>query len=1091
MRFESIELHRYGRFTDQEIHFPRQACDFHLVLGANEAGKSTLRQAFHDVLFGIPMTTRMSFLHAGADLSLGARLSGAPGELAFGRRRKRNGGLVNAVGEPLDAEALHPWLGGVNAAFFERMFGLDHERLEQGSRRMLQAGDDVDSVLFQAAAGVASLNVVLESLRNEVGELWAARARNRAWHVAAGQYDAAVARLRAASVRPSAWAEAERELRRVEAQFAQAEEKHASLLVRMRELERLGRLAPILAQIREYEARLESADTEIASRARLAIHENELMRLVQLRVRLADYRAEIERGLSRQQMLGDQLDRLMRQMGRPNTAHDVVEPDNILAQLPSRPLRKELDQLLREARQLRAERDSAERALSERRTEVQALRLEVDQLPQVAISTALNEALESAASAGDINAQLESAQAVSLRERSALETCLARLRHPGLDLPEDPDAAITILADMQSWAPATVNAQVQRRQQLVSEVDAAALRCRESTLELQAATLAVDQFKRQYQAVSREEVLSARRGRDALWAAIHAGSAHVEAHGEQFQTLMKHADLLADQHLRAVDEAARLQGLVHEQERRQAAYDGLLKLHDLARRTLEEFDSEWNRGCTQRKLPPLLPGDMQAWQGAREAALAAHERALAASEALQQLQTRHDALLESLLVALGKESVEAVSSAGGIAATQPTTTEAGSKELPTTLRAACRLARAILQRASSVEARREAAESQLARISPLLPGLEQQFERCVASLLSCEQRRRAALERTGLSPDADDAFLEEALALLSDAEELAEQLRDCRAQCDRMQAEIAQFEHDARRMAELLGYVDLQQVSLEVLVAGWASDLEAHRQAVRMRNELKQRLDDLTERLLQAGEGRSRAQIQADLDAADLDRLSAQHELLAAEVESAAEERSRLAVEREQARAALESISGSDDAAQAEAQRQAALADMAEIGERYISLYAQQKLLERVIERYREQRQGPLLLRAGQLFARLTLGAHAGLMVDDQAQALMARRADGRLVELEGLSDGTRDQLYLSLRLAALELYLESAVPMPFIADDLFVNYDDARARAGLAQLAHVARHTQVIFLTHHAHMVDLAHEALGGEANIIELQIN
>ena len=140
MRFESIDLVRYGRFSGRQLHFPQQDSDFHLILGRNEAGKSTLRQAFRDLLFGIPMNTPMGFLHPGTELELAARLSGEPGELRFARRRKRKGGLVGPDGEPIAADALQGWLGDVTEAFYERMFGLDHHRLEAGSRAMLDAG---------------------------------------------------------------------------------------------------------------------------------------------------------------------------------------------------------------------------------------------------------------------------------------------------------------------------------------------------------------------------------------------------------------------------------------------------------------------------------------------------------------------------------------------------------------------------------------------------------------------------------------------------------------------------------------------------------------------------------------------------------------------------------------------------------------------------------------------------------------------------------------------------------------------------------------------------------------------------------------
>ena len=1085
MRFEAIELQRYGRFTDERLRFARQSgdllsgrqSDFHLVLGANEAGKSTLRQAFHDVLFGIPMNTPMGFLHAGTDLALGAVLSGEHGELAFGRRRKRNGGLVDAAGEPLAAEALRPWLSGVNAAFFERMFGLDHERLERGSRSMLQAGDDVDSVLFQAAAGVAALSEVLEALRSEAAELWAPRAsRTRAWYAAAGQYDEAAARVRNASVRTSAWVDADRERQRLEKVFAQAQSRHSELVARMRELERLGRLAPLLAQVRQYESRLHALEADVQARSALVAYQAEILRLDHMRPRLADYRSEIEQCRSRIGLLQTQLGRLLRQLGRDVITDDEAMLDGIMAQLPTRPLRREIEQLLHEARQLSADCDAAERALNERRKEQQALRADIESLPKASASAALREAVEAAAEAGDIATQVSAAGAALEREEASLQRCLSVLRQAAAPLPIEPQAAVDTLAAMQAWSSASLNAQVHRRQQLQAEVDNAEARCREAGLEVQAAELALDQFRRQHQAVSRDEVMAARRERDALWASLHEGRASIADQGEQFTTLLRHADLLADKQLEAVGNAARLLSLMHDLERRESAQDGLAAMLNTVRATLAEFDSDWKDACAQRKLPALSPEDMQSWQADREAVLAAHERVQAAASEHNALRLRHDQLLAAVNAALAADR-------GAQAAAQ-----AASGTSFTTLSAACRAARGILQQAQTVAARRQALEAQLARNDSTLPGLEQEFERRRAGLEECLQRKRAALARAALPVDADDVWLEDAMALLADADHLAGKLRDCRVEQERMQSDIAHFERDALNLAATLGLAETEARQVETLVASWAVELEQHRQAVRARDEARQRLTELGDKLLEEGGGHSREQIEAEVDAADLADLSAQHEMLAAELEQAAEERSRLAVELEQTRKALQAISGSDAAAQAEAERQAALADMAEIADRYVRLYTQHRLLERVIERYRERRQGPLLAKAGAIFRQLTLGSHIGLVVDDQAEALYARCADGRLVGLEGLSDGTRDQLYLSLRLAALELYLDTAAPMPFIADDLFVNYDDGRALAGLRKLADVAQHTQVIFLTHHAHMVELARQALDGRLNIIEL---
>jgi len=83
-------------------------------------------------------------------------------------------------------------------------------------------------------------------------------------------------------------------------------------------------------------------------------------------------------------------------------------------------------------------------------------------------------------------------------------------------------------------------------------------------------------------------------------------------------------------------------------------------------------------------------------------------------------------------------------------------------------------------------------------------------------------------------------------------------------------------------------------------------------------------------------------------------------------------------------------------------------------------------------------------------------------------------------VYVEGMSSGTRDQLYLALRLASLEKYMESAEPMPFIVDDVLVDFDDSRSQAALNALAELAEKTQVILFTHHAQVVEQAKQLQG-----------
>ncbi|MBP0649956.1 hypothetical protein J8J40_23205, partial [Mycobacterium tuberculosis] len=85
-------------------------------------------------------------------------------------------------------------------------------------------------------------------------------------------------------------------------------------------------------------------------------------------------------------------------------------------------------------------------------------------------------------------------------------------------------------------------------------------------------------------------------------------------------------------------------------------------------------------------------------------------------------------------------------------------------------------------------------------------------------------------------------------------------------------------------------------------------------------------------------------------------------------------------------------------------------------------------------------------------------------------------------------SEGTRDQLFLALRLAYLESFAANAEAPPFIGDDLFASFDDARTRHGLAALAEIGATVQPILFTHHGHVADMAAAELGPAVDIIRL---
>jgi len=149
------------------------------------------------------------------------------------------------------------------------------------------------------------------------------------------------------------------------------------------------------------------------------------------------------------------------------------------------------------------------------------------------------------------------------------------------------------------------------------------------------------------------------------------------------------------------------------------------------------------------------------------------------------------------------------------------------------------------------------------------------------------------------------------------------------------------------------------------------------------------------------------------------------------------------------------------------------------------------KILQQEIERYREEHQDPVLKIASRYFADLTLGSFAGLRtdVDDRGEPILVGiRPDGAWVAVDGMSGGTCDQLYLALRLATLEWRSETSESMPFIVDDILVNFDDARSKATLQALTDLSEKIQVILFTHHGQIVEEAKKIKKGTVQIHQI---
>ncbi|TYC95963.1 AAA family ATPase [Arthrobacter echini] len=169
-------------------------------------------------------------------------------------------------------------------------------------------------------------------------------------------------------------------------------------------------------------------------------------------------------------------------------------------------------------------------------------------------------------------------------------------------------------------------------------------------------------------------------------------------------------------------------------------------------------------------------------------------------------------------------------------------------------------------------------------------------------------------------------------------------------------------------------------------------------------------------------------------------------------------------------------------AAEQHARAQESLAAVADYAEQFLVAHIQATVLERELDAYERKHASPLLDGAGTFLERLTGGRYVAFAARDlpTGRSLEIIGADEERHGPQDLSEGTADQVYLALRLAGIaslqaERANEGAPTLPVVLDDILMTFDDARATAALQVMAELADKWQIIVFSHHSHLADLA----------------
>jgi DNA repair exonuclease SbcCD ATPase subunit len=596
-----------------------------------------------------------------------------------------------------------------------------------------------------------------------------------------------------------------------------------------------------------------------------------------------------------------------------------------------------------------------------------------------------------------------------------------------------------------------------------------------------------------------------------VWLEEGADDSSSEELAGDYELQVRQADQVAERLWVDADRAAKYSALTAERDRYSADVDRLEKQREEIDRQEADLTRAWQTLWQPAGIDPLPPAEMRSWLGRHEKLVDLIHRCREQEhlrdglwKEIEDYRTRCRAELTRLDGATEDESLAALSH-------RAKAMVAAAAEIQTTRRQVMQdldKAEGELQERCETLAESERAwagwrERWAVAVRPLGLGANATSDEAETVMTSLNQlfqklkegrEFRIRIEQIGqdadqfvgdvaelarlCAPDLQQAAVEEvATALVNrlkkgkddrkDRNNLDKRLRQIRKELDELERDREVARSTLKRLMEEAGVTNM--VALE---AAERRSQEWHR--------LTGKLQDLQERLL--AEGGSLDELLEQSQGIDPDRLPADIARLEASSAALGEDCARQRETVWRLNSEMEAMDGGSQAADAATEAQTALAEIKSHVETYARLKLSVLLLGREIERYRERNQGPVIQRAGEFFNKMTLGSFTGLstgFIEGDKVVLLCVRYDGGKVSMEGLSEGTRDQLYLALRLASLEQQAQRGEPMPLVVDDILINFDDRRAEATLALLGELSELTQILFFTHHRQLLALARGAM------------
>ena len=289
---------------------------------------------------------------------------------------------------------------------------------------------------------------------------------------------------------------------------------------------------------------------------------------------------------------------------------------------------------------------------------------------------------------------------------------------------------------------------------------------------------------------------------------------------------------------------------------------------------------------------------------------------------------------------------------------------------------------------------------------------------------------------------------------------------------DRAQTKAAEAEQALAALLKAGGVKTAEQFQVRAGIHEQRGGLQQERDACEMR--LRQLIGPDPEAL---------AGLDQALGATTLEEIEATLTTAEQGVAEAEVQRDALLHERGKVTAEIQQLDDDDAASEARATIASLRAEIVASAREWSSLVIARALLRQTRDKYERERQPEVIKRASSYFATLTGGRYQRVFrpVGEGQSSFTVVDRDESTKTPGQLSRGTKEQLYLALRLGAIEEAAATHESLPVIVDEVLVNFDPERASRAAEAFVDLANRTQVIVFTCHPWIADLFADVVGG----------